>query len=151
MNAQQAVKEILAEYEAGKRKPCTIEHTAECDADERKWREALHEYVIKWPRHCQVCDGTGNTEYWEDVIGEPWSSSQPFYEPCDDCLAVGKCPRCGTEVWTEDDFDGEPVTCPACNWSEENPDAAPYQPECFCWEQDAPDELSGNLLHIRVR
>jgi hypothetical protein len=142
MNAHQAVKEILAEYEAGKHKPCTVQHTTECDERQAQYEQDIALYVAKWPNYCQKCGGAGYIYYEYDPSPAGVSLSPGTMtdaDPCECCLERGTCPRCGTrDVWTDDDFEfSEYVICPECGWNEEKPDIAPEQPECWCWEQDA--------------
>jgi len=137
MTPEQAVKAILDEYEAGKHKPHTIQHTPECKADQAKYEEAVALYVARWPNYCRKCDGRGGTYYQYDPSPAGISLSPGYmtdFDPCPDCMEHGKCPRCGNIVWTDDDFDGDPVTCHVCGWNEESPDAAPEPPECECWD-----------------
>ena len=141
MDAQQAVKEILDEYEAGKRKPHTVQHTPDCDEQQARYEQDIAAYVSKWPDYCQKCGGAGYTYYEYDpspagVALSPGTMTDA--DPCPDCIEKGKCPRCGKVVFSIEDWDdGEPVICPECGWNEEKPDIAPEQPECWCWEQDA--------------
>ncbi len=114
--------------------------TPECIEQQRTWRIALHEYVTKWPQHCKSCDGWGY--HWYEYDPSPAGialshGTMTDCDPCADCIEQGKCPRCGKEVWTEDDFNpDDPVVCLECGWKEDDPDVAPEQPECYCWELD---------------
>ena len=145
MDAQQAVNEILDEYEAGKRKPYTVQHTADCDERQARYEQDIAAYVAKWPDYCQKCGGAGGFNY-PSSYHEP-----PDYELCE-CLEQDICPRCGkrTIVWLvthswEQLADlpqgyGDTPFCCSCGWIdgfENSTPPAPEPHECWCWEQDA--------------
>ena len=114
-----------------------VECTDQCKAQQARWKIVTAEYETAWPSYCRKCDGQGGHGYYYDPspAGVSLSSGQMFdYDPCPECVEKGICPRCGNQVWTEDDFGSDLVTCSACGWKEEDPDAAPEQPECWCWE-----------------
>jgi len=64
------------------------------------------------PDTCRRCGGTGGGWYAEDPspagvsLGVGWYW---FWEPCPECLDVGRCPRCGAKVDDED-------RCLSCGW-----------------------------------
>jgi hypothetical protein len=74
------------------------------------------------------------------------------FEPCEDCYAIGTCPRCGLVNAFDFDnagtlgFSTELPSCPSCGWSEEYPNNVGKQIDfdCSCWEyayDDIQDEL----------
>ena len=117
-----------------------MEHTQECIRDMNTRNAAIEVYEAKWPNYCKTCGGSGAVGYYDDPIGEPWSSPQWLEEPCD-CVEDGICPRCGKHavVWLtsletfnrgiEHDYIPYPDTpfCALCGWL----DNAPRRPEPY--------------------
>jgi hypothetical protein len=110
-----------------------IEHSPECKTREKKTREVYAAYVAKWPHYCRRCNGYGGFTVIEN--GAPHGAGfwpMEVYDACS-CVQYGRCPRCGVEVWHEDDYDGDFLFCPECGWDEEHPDHAPDEhAECYC-------------------
>lgn len=115
----------------------TPKHTEDCS----QARLARLAWAIKWPFHCDKCEGRGG---W----ASPGSFSEPpDGDPCEECVCQGRCPRCAAvrmdaQWWrcTKTDtvlryyaVDSDMFICPNCGWNEEEPDAMP-DAECNCWE-----------------
>jgi hypothetical protein len=99
-------------------------HSADCDQATEKAETARAVYRQAWPNHCAACEGGG-------LIGSGAidnSSGLVDIEPCDKCLANGKCPRCGADGLVDEAGDVHP--CAACGWSEDNDDGMPAHHEC---------------------
>ena len=112
-------------------------HTPQCQQAHTRYQVDKARYAARWPGYCHTCGGNGITCYTYDPSPAGVCLSSGWMidcDPCPDCLERGICPRCGEEAWGDDDFDGEPVTCPHCGWQEDNPDCLPPEPECYCWQ-----------------
>ena len=114
-----------------------IKHTESCQQAHAQAEATRAAYAAKWPNHCPTCEGHGG--HWYSFDPSPSGISlaagtMEDFDACPDCLEKGVCPRCGQEVWTADDWDGNPVTCPLCGWDEASPDGMPPEAECWCWE-----------------
>jgi hypothetical protein len=113
-----------------------MEHTEQCSKAAEQHKQDVYNYVTDWPNHCHNCAGWGGFEYQYDPSAYGMSLGyMTEFDPCPECLEQGVCPRCGKEVWDEDDWDGL-VICPECGWDESKPDTVPDKPECDCWIQD---------------
>ena len=116
-----------------------IECTDECKAQHAEWEKARDAYAAKWPRYCRHCQGWGYFEYSYDPSPAGVSLSPGTMtdsDPCHKCIEEGVCPRCGKQVFDDDDWDsGEPIVCPKCGWKEAAPDAIESEPECVCYER----------------
>lgn len=96
---------------------------------EEKWRSTLDKYrkdlaeaLLKFPKACKLCLGTGGrTEGGSFEIPPDWTD-------CPECLSNGKCPRCEGEVLIgeKDEF-----FCSLCDWAEIyfGNNVLPYPPE----------------------
>ena len=137
-----------------------VVHTKECALHLLAQMEERRDWIKKWPRHCQSCEGSGTSEWDENQspIGSGHYWPEHFVEPC---TCIGNysdedpmvCPRCGAAI--EDMVrlkvrcehpllkEGDAVDhwiygeepCPNCGWlhGKKPDDHAPPIPECFCW------------------
>ena len=123
-----------------------MEHRPECTKAQEQYATDVAAYEAQWPNYCRTCRGWGVTRYYDDPIGEQWSSSHWFSEPCDDC--AGRCPRCGAD-WPETDEEME-RPCPACSWKYDKTPGLDEQPECDCWIEEwrEADRRQAEELHI---
>lgn len=67
---------------------------------------------------CKTCNGTGGID--SVINGAPYGSGHywpmDYGEPCPDCVEMGICPRCETEMKEVDDSGS--YRCPKCGWDE---------------------------------
>ena len=62
---------------------------------------------------CRTCGGTGGITSTKNGAGY-WAMD--YGEPCPDCVEIGICPRCETEMKEVDDSGS--YCCPKCGWDE---------------------------------
>jgi len=119
-------------------------HTRFCNDQFKKHDKIVTEYEKKWPNYCKKCNGWGG--FWSQYDPSPAGIAlAPGYmldfEPCDQCIEEGICPRCGqTSSLIELDVeDGDDIICPNCNWKSDNncQDMSemwglPQPPVCMC-------------------
>lgn len=108
-----------------------MEHTAECQAEQKELKRLHDEYVAKYPNYCHGCGGAGVLTWQENQAplgsGQVWLET--LSEPCDKCLLSGKCPRCGGEYTDEDCL----KPCSICGWNFDSqcpPEKMEYPCEC---------------------
>jgi hypothetical protein len=98
-------------------------HTQQCIEETQRILALQQEYDTCYSNWCRTCHGVGYNVWYEDVVGDG-GPSMPMSEPCYDCVAQGKCPRCGhqhDENWQvnrsgpTDDPRDDP--CENCDWS----------------------------------
>ena len=66
---------------------------------------------------CRTCGGTGgitSTKNGAHYGAGYWAMD--YGEPCPDCVEIGICPRCETEMKEVDDSGS--YCCPKCGWDE---------------------------------
>lgn len=97
-------------------------HTKECDKYVNEARKEVEAYISMWPNYCNNCSGSGGFYY----PGSYWQP--PDFEPCDECVGKGKCPRCGAESFTDDSFN----VCSSCQFSLTDGIGMPSRGECIC-------------------
>jgi hypothetical protein len=101
-------------------------HTDECLAATRT-RQVLREgFARGFPNYCRPCGGWG-------VISES--------EWCPFCVALDRCPRCGAEIISDPDKDGDYRECLTCRWvAAESPGMPPVW-ACRCRPRDETEDL----------
>jgi len=102
-------------------------HSKNCDAR----HTAKLAYDAKYPNACRKCQGYG-------FHTAPATREDPGLHEFCECLADGRCPRCGhqhNENWNLYLDDVEPVAdyCEACGWDPESGDRRPDD-DCNCFE-----------------
>lgn len=110
-------------------------HTHHCLVQSAKSDFERWAYFLRWPHTCTHCDGHGEFRYYDSQVGLDGA------DPCGFCVEEGICPRCGKQVWSDEDWDNETVVCPECGFVEgpnadrEHPDQYPPIPyECACYD-----------------
>ena len=100
-----------------------MEHTETCKQAQVEYRD----YQEKHPLLCKKCQGYGLVDASDASVG------LESEEPCLDCFAKGKCPRCASIAWKFSDlYDSRTFECCLCGWKE-GTQGAPFY-ECSCWE-----------------
>jgi hypothetical protein len=86
-----------------------------------------------WPEHCTKCEGWGG--FWHSFDPSPSgvslsAGSMMELDPCEDCVVLGKCPRCGLQDDAEvsDEFEH----CRSCDWRWDFSDGMPEYDICGC-------------------
>lgn len=93
-------------------------HSRECIALAESDAHMRWVFAETWPRYCRTCDANGTASQFSFVPN--WLA-----EPCPDCLAVGKCPRCaGSSDWD--------TICSGCGWAGDEDDAIEQAHGCIC-------------------
>jgi len=119
-----------------------MNHTKSCQAHTERVNQAIAEYEAKWPDHCRKCNGAGLLVSYQSVPYGMGSTNMEVDDYCSTCIEEGKCPRCGKTVFSEEDFDGEILSCSQCGW-DESVGGCPELDDCGCWE--LPESLSNHI------
>ncbi len=96
------------------------------------WVAESSQYQADYPNYCRRCDGWGGR--WVSYDPSPRGISlapgtMQDFDACPNCLDLGKCPRCMTDLCDEG---GDIAQCPNCSLdTEEEFDGYPPQPEQF--------------------
>lgn len=115
-----------------------MEHTDECWQRQVTALRVVVSWIDKWPNHCRVCGASGIVHGSEQVPRPfgPGAVSMPTQDVCG-CYGDGNCPRCGEQVWSEDDMCHAGAQwsqlCPECGWQDtgEVPFVRPWEWECY--------------------
>lgn len=81
------------------------------------------EYTERYPNHCKKCRGWGVFS-WVEYHDGPKYPGELMTDDCDDCTAVGCCPRCLLPVM--DNSSGK-YSCNYCNWQEGDEGCPPIE------------------------
>ena len=114
-------------------------HTRYCIETAAKINATRDEYQEKWPHHCKSCGGWGGTEYSFDPSPAGISlasGTMTDFEPCENCICEGICPRCGSFA---ENFEDETSTCSECGWKDGD-DGIPRPHECCCYDNSWLDD-----------
>lgn len=87
-----------------------IHHTAKCLARQRHARKLRDAFLLIWPNVCKNCEGRGGATDYDSVDYGSSRTLMPTWNPCEDCIEVGWCPRCGAPFCTDDSH------CKGCGW-----------------------------------
>lgn len=90
-----------------------------CKRDQ--YTAARNAYEQLWPNYCRTCGGLGEIYVEDYECGD-------FTDPCS-CVEQGKCPRCGSQVFGEEETD----TCSHCKWEYGETEGCPTD-ACWCAE-----------------
>ena len=117
----------------------TTKHHKTCIDAHENWEDQVSQYKHDYPNYCKSCNGWGGnySRYDPSPSGISLGSGYMLdYEPCEDCVEKGICPRCGK---VSDNIitalsDGDCGVCEHCGWSmeETHVDGIPDEPECYC-------------------
>jgi hypothetical protein len=91
------------------------------------------EYDLKWPKHCETCNGSGTRGNGRF----DYDTGSVDIDPCEDCESAWQCPRCGIGQgqWEGTlEFGGKDNPCLNCGWTGVNPGDCGPQHECECFQ-----------------
>lgn len=125
-------------------------HFESCINDYVRTTNERADFEDKYPYFCETCEGWGNVYFIEeaditsdssdesptdDEDGDEFSTEfaslaeELESEPCPDCLALLKCPKCGNELDIDDPT--EEYTCSFCD-AEHTDEGMPRKHKCNC-------------------
>ena len=113
----------------------TIQHTEQCENQQRQFQAQVAAYIAQWPNACPACNGWGGTVERYDpspagvALSGGWFTE---FEPCEHCYCTGHCPRCNGEF--AQDILSKEEPCPHCGFHE-GIEGAPVDYGCGCWDQ----------------
>jgi len=104
-----------------------------------KAQRQVEDYDLLYPNHCRKCHGWGVIVHPGDFVpyGETSAQLPPVSDSCGECVEEAKCPRCLTDIATDDEryiFD-----CPVCGFhyseeAEQQTCSGRLEIECYCGE-----------------
>lgn len=108
-----------------------IRHTDQCLQQRLDSFIVQDNWIKQWPNQCQYCNGWGGSTFEQS---HPYGSTvavEEMFEPCEHCLAEGRCPRCGLKTLGYSTVKGD--VCISCNWTDKDgmPPLWPYD-VCAC-------------------
>lgn len=112
--------------------PSPLDHTKGCNHSFELHDTLVADYEQLYPNYCRTCQGWGGrwSKYDPSPSGVALSPGyMEEFDPCPDCLDKMKCPRCGGNVYhDEENYE----VCPICLFKTEETDGLPQPPECYC-------------------
>jgi len=111
-------------------------HSKKCLNIQKEYDLRLKAFNEKYPNCCKACDGHGFVTWYERLDDHGGMDMQDI---CG-CVADGKCPLCGEQVWGDDEnIDQDLSRCNNCGWTEDTelvrPPAFDYPCECEIKEE----------------
>lgn len=106
-----------------------MKHSQKCIEQNERINQQWKELKSKYPHLCCKCNGYGYLSYTYDPSPSGVGLSSGFmtdYESCPECLEVGKCPVCSSEIIDDEN------KCSACGWDAQTWQSPPNS-ECICW------------------